>query len=150
MERPRIPRSAITDYLTRSGWTLIREASSSVIGQADWWDAPTGQRISLPSYQGWTDDDARTAARKIGQIAGVPPHQVMGTPAPFDPKSDPVLHFNGRGRAHHVAFAEADDARQERHMKREHSADPKRALIIAGAATLTEAHHYFHDRLERH
>lgn len=148
METPRIPRDSITGYMTRAGWTLTREALSSAIGQADWWDAPTGQRISLPPHQGWTDNDARTAARTIGQIDGVPWYEVMGVPAPFDPKSDPVLHVNGRDRAHHAAFAEADDARRERHMKREHSADPERALSISGTGTLAEAHEFFHDRFD--
>lgn len=150
METPRIPRKRITDYLIQSGWTLTREASSSVIGQTDWWDSPSGVRIALEPHQGWTDQDARSVARRIGEIDKVPPHQVMGTEPPFDPKSDPVLHTNGRGRAHHAAFVAADGARQERHMKREHQAEPDRALLIAGAATLTEAHAYFHDRLERH
>jgi len=145
-----IERSAITGYLIRSGWTLAREGSSSVIGQTDWWDSPGGVRVSLPQYQGWTDQDGRNAAHRIGEIDGVPPHEVMGTEPPFDPKSDPVLHVNGRGRAHQAAFRDADEARQQRHLKREHSLDPERALRVTGTATLHDAHEFAHDRIERH
>jgi hypothetical protein len=144
-----IERSAITNYLIRTGWTLAREGSSSVIGQTDWWDSPGGVRISLPQYTDWTDQEGRNAGRRIGEIDGVPPHVVMGTEPPFDPKSDPVLHVNGRGRGHQAAFRDADDARQQRHLKREHSIDSDKALRVAGATTLPEAHKFIHDRLER-
>jgi hypothetical protein len=144
----RIERVTITDYLTRSGWKLTRPEPDSGADRSEWWDAPGGQRISVPPAQGWSDQDARIVAAKIGQIDAVPPHQVMGTQPPFDPKSDPVLHTNGRGKAHRGAFADADDARRERHMKREHSTEPDRALFISGTATLDEAHDWFHYRFD--
>ena len=140
-----VPRTAITDYLTRAGWTLTREAPQSGLDQNDWYDAPEQRgRVALPPAQGWSLQDAHAAARRIGQIDSVPPHVVMGTAPPFDPKSDPVLHTNGRGKAHRSAFADADDARRERHMKREHSTEPERAVFISGTGTLDEAHDWFH------
>ena len=144
-----LERSAITGHLTRAGWTLTREASPAVIDQADWWDSPSGKRISLPPHQGWTDDDARTAAHRISAIDGTAWHEVLGVPAPFDPKSDPVLHVNGRDQAHDAAFTAADDARRERHLKREHSITPESALTIAGADSLTEAHAWLHYKFDR-
>lgn len=144
----KIERVTITDYLTRAGWKLTRSEPDTGWDRSEWWDAPGGQRISLPPAQGWSNQDAQIAAAKIGKVDAVPPHQVTGTPPPFDPKSDPVLHVNGRGRPHLAAFADADDARRERHMKREHSTEPDRALAISGTGTLDEAHDWFHDRFD--
>lgn len=140
-----LERSAITGHLTRLGWTLTRTDPD----QCEVWKPPAGPTIRLDPDQGWTDADARTAARRISEIDGTPWHEVLGVPAPFDPKSDPVLHVNGRGRPHEEAFRSADEARQARHLKREHSIDPERALIISATGTLPEAHEWLHYRFDR-
>lgn len=143
-----IARDTITDYLKRADWKLTREAPQSGRDQNEWWDSPTGERISLPPAQGWTLQDAHRVAGRIAAIDRVPAHQVMGTEPPFDPKSDPVLHYNGRGRAHYAAFRESDDARQARHLTREHSAPPERTRLITGLDTLADAHEWLHDRFD--
>jgi hypothetical protein len=140
-----LERSAIIGHLTRLGWTLTRTDSD----HSEIWQPPAGPTIRIEPVQGWTDDDARTAARRVSAIDGTPWHEVLGVPAPFDPKSDPVLHVNGREAEHAAAFRDADEARQIRHLKREHSIAPESAVTISGADPLPEAHEWLHYKFDR-
>ena len=146
-------RTVIVEYLTAgAAWSLVEPAPIDRPGW-EWWRHSAGETVALPAADEWETDSQEARQRvyrlaaRIAECDRVPLHLVTGA-TPFDPKTDPVLHFNGRGRKHYDAFRTADQERQHRHIRREHSSDPDRACLIAGTDSLTEAHEWLHDRFD--
>jgi hypothetical protein len=178
-----VERARIIGYLAGAGWTRDRRGQGpdpALPDRFEGWARADGQFIvAVPTADAWPTMTPQEYSRMLNQVSEAdrtPRHIITGV-TPFDPRTDPILHANGRGRRHDNAFrAEAED-RQIRHLRREHSTDPDSVRRLAtspsldGAlcdgcqfpgscgertgpcesllASLAEAHSWHHERFDR-
>jgi hypothetical protein len=132
-----VERARIIGYLAGAGWTKDNRGPGpdpALSDRFEGWARAEGRFIvAVPTAAAWPTMTPQEYARMLNQVSEAdrtPRHIITGV-APFDPRTDPILHINSRGRRHDAAFRAETEARQVRHIQREHRTDPESVRWLA-------------------